>query len=110
MKSVCYWTRTGGLLPSTTDPTDTEHGNTAAVAKKTVGGWLFKEEPDHFSYGDLERNGEARWDGVTNNLARKNLRQLKPGDRVLFYHTGQEKAIVGAMRVLQGPAPAAAAG
>src|SRR5260370_2792797 len=104
MKSVCYWTRTGGLLPSTTDPTDTEHGNTAAVAKKTAGGWLFKEEPDHFSYGDLERDGEHGGDGVTNNLARKNLRQLKSGDRVLFYHTGKEKAIVGEMRVVGGPA------
>jgi predicted RNA-binding protein with PUA-like domain len=104
MESLAYCQRTAGLLPSTTDPSDTEHGNTAAVAKKTAGGWLFKEEPDHFSYGDLERDGEARWDGVTNNLARKNLRQLKPGDRVLFYHTGKERAIVGEMRVVGGPA------
>jgi len=74
------------------------------VAKTTAGGWLFKEEPDHFSYGDLERDGEARWDGVTNSLARQNLRQLKRGDRVLFYHTGKEKAIVGEMRVVVGPA------
>jgi predicted RNA-binding protein with PUA-like domain len=93
-----------GLLPSTTDPPNTERENTDTVAKKTAGGWLFKEEPDHFSYADLERDGEARWDGVTNSLARMNLRQLKPGDRVLFYHTGKEKAIVGEMRVVAGPA------
>lgn len=74
------------------------------MSKKTTGGWLFKEEPGHFSYADLERVGTARWDGVTNNLARQNLRQLKRGDRVLFYHTGKEKAIVGEMRVVVGPA------
>jgi predicted RNA-binding protein with PUA-like domain len=74
------------------------------VAKKSAGGWLFKEEPDHYSYADLERDGATLWDGVSNNLARKNLRQVKPGDRVLFYHTGKEKAVVGEMRVAEGPA------
>jgi predicted RNA-binding protein with PUA-like domain len=80
------------------------------VAKKAAGGWLFKEEPDHYSYADLERDGTARWDGVSNNLARKNLRLLKPGDRVLFYHTGKEKAVVGEMRVVTGPEADAEAG
>jgi predicted RNA-binding protein with PUA-like domain len=70
-----------------------------------VGGWLFKEEPDHYSYADLERDGRALWDGVSNNLARKHLRDVKPGDRVLYYHTGQEKAVVGEMRVTAGPEP-----
>jgi predicted RNA-binding protein with PUA-like domain len=76
------------------------------MAKKAVpqaGGWLFKEEPDHYSYQDLLRDGETLWDGVDNNLARKNLRQVKPGDRVLYYHTGKERAIVGEMRVVDGP-------
>ena len=50
--------------------------------------WLFKEEPDHYNYADLERDGTTLWDGVSNALARKNLRQTKPGDRVFFYHTG----------------------
>lgn len=67
------------------------------------GGWLFKEEPEHYSYADLERDGNTWWDGVSNNLARKNLHQVQPGDRVLFYHTGKEKAVVGEMRVLTGP-------
>jgi predicted RNA-binding protein with PUA-like domain len=66
--------------------------------------WLFKEEPDHYSYADLERDKATLWDGVTNNLARKNLRKVQPGDRVLYYHTGKEKAIVGEMRVTEGPA------
>lgn len=60
--------------------------------------WLFKEEPDHYSYADLERDGSAVWDGVSNALARKHLRQVKSGDRILYYHTGKEKAIVGEMR------------
>jgi predicted RNA-binding protein with PUA-like domain len=59
--------------------------------------WLFKEEPDHYSYADLERDGETSWSGVSNNLARKHLRQVKKGDRILYYHTGKEKAVVGEM-------------
>jgi predicted RNA-binding protein with PUA-like domain len=62
--------------------------------------WLFKEEPDHYSYADLEHDGTTMWDGVDNNLARKHLRQVKRGDRILFYHTGKEKAIVGEMEAL----------
>lgn len=67
------------------------------------GGWLFKEEPNHYSYADLERDGKTVWDGVSNNLARQHLRRIKAGDRVLYYHTGKEKAIVGEMRVTVGP-------
>ncbi len=67
--------------------------------------WLFKEEPEHYNFADLERDGATLWDGVTNNLARQNLRKVKAGDRVLYYHTGQERAIVGEMRVLEDPMP-----
>jgi predicted RNA-binding protein with PUA-like domain len=59
--------------------------------------WLFKEEPDHYSFADLQRDKITLWDGVTNNLARKNLRQVKKGDQIFFYHTGKEKAVVGEM-------------
>jgi predicted RNA-binding protein with PUA-like domain len=76
---------------------------------KSVNGWLFKEEPSHYSYADLERDGEALWDGVDNSLARKHLRNVKIGDRVLYYHTGKEKAVVGEMVVVEGPMPDAAA-
>jgi predicted RNA-binding protein with PUA-like domain len=69
------------------------------------GGWLFKEEPSHYSFADLERDGQTVWNGVRNNLARKNLRKVQPGDRVLYYHTGKERAIVGEMLVLTGAAP-----
>lgn len=57
--------------------------------------WLVKTEPGEFSYDDLEREGRARWDGVTNPVALRNLRAMKQGERVLVYHTGAEKAVVG---------------
>ena len=65
--------------------------------------WLFKEEPDHYSFADLQRDGKTIWDGVTNAQARNYLRQVRPGDRALFYHTGKEKAIVGEMTVIGEP-------
>ena len=67
--------------------------------------WLFKEEPTNYAYADLERDGSAVWSGVTNALARQNLRKIAVGDRVFFYHTGKEKAVVGEMRVSVGPKP-----
>jgi len=74
-------------------------------ATKRQGGWLFKEEPSHYSFDDLKRDGTTLWDGVDNNLARKHLRNVKQGDRALYYHTGNERAIVGEMTVVEGPMP-----
>ncbi|MCI0378573.1 MAG: EVE domain-containing protein [Gemmataceae bacterium] len=71
--------------------------------EKPQGGWLFKEEPDHYSYDDMERDQTTLWDGIENNLARKYLRTVRSGDRVLYYHTGKVRAIVGEMTVLEGP-------
>jgi predicted RNA-binding protein with PUA-like domain len=69
--------------------------------------WLFKQEPSSYGLADLERDGTTVWDGVSNPVALKNLRSVKPKDRVFFYHTGKEKAIVGEMRVVGNPhAPA----
>ena len=65
--------------------------------------WLFKEEPDHYSLEHLIRDKRTVWDGVENNLALKHLRSVKKGDRVLYYHTGKEKAVVGVMEVVKGP-------
>ena len=56
--------------------------------------WLFKEEPSHYGYDALERDGRTVWSGVKNPLAQKHLRAVKKGDRILYYHTGDEKAIV----------------
>ena len=57
--------------------------------------WLFKEEPTHYSYDDFVKDGRTRWSGVRNPLAQKYLRSVKKGDLVFYYHTGDEKAIVG---------------
>lgn len=59
--------------------------------------WLFKEEPTHYSFADLQRDGEAVWEGVQNPLALKHLRAVKKGDSIFYYHTGKEKALVGVM-------------
>ena len=67
--------------------------------------WIVKTEPSTYSYGELERQKTAVWDGVKNNLALKHLRQMKPGDRVLVYHTGDEKAVVGVAEVVSDAYP-----
>jgi predicted RNA-binding protein with PUA-like domain len=67
--------------------------------------WLFKEEPTHYSYDDLARDGQARWDGVRNNMARKNLRSVKRGDRIFYYHTGDEKSVIGEMQAAKDAEP-----
>ena len=61
--------------------------------------WLLKTEPSAYSYDDLEREGRAVWDGVTNPVALKNLRAMKAGDEAFVYHTGDAKAVVGRARV-----------
>jgi predicted RNA-binding protein with PUA-like domain len=67
--------------------------------------WLFKEEPTHYSFDDLEKDGLAVWDGVTNNLARLNLRKVKQKDRIFYYHTGKEKAVVAEMEAVTDAMP-----
>ncbi len=65
--------------------------------------WLFKEEPTHYSFAQLQREGRTVWEGVRNALARQHLRQMREGDRAFYYHTGKEKAIVGEVRVVTDP-------
>jgi predicted RNA-binding protein with PUA-like domain len=60
--------------------------------------WLFKEEPTHYSFDDLVKDGSTDWSGVKNALAQKHLRAVKKGDRIFYYHTGDVKAIVGLAR------------
>src|SRR5579871_1114493 len=67
--------------------------------------WLLKTEPGSYSYADLERDGKAVWDGVSNNLALKHLRNMAKGDEVFIYHTGDEKQIVGIAQVTSAPYP-----
>src|SRR2546422_8883164 len=67
--------------------------------------WIVKTEPSTYSYDDLERQKTAVWDGVKNNLALKHLREMRPGDRVLVYHSGEEKAVVGVAEVTAAAYP-----
>jgi predicted RNA-binding protein with PUA-like domain len=57
--------------------------------------WLLKEEPEGYSYDQLEQDGKTVWSGVRNPLAQKHLRSIRKGDRIFYYHTGKEKAVVG---------------
>src|SRR5215510_11805729 len=61
--------------------------------------WLVKEEPTHYSYDQFTADGSTIWSGVKNPVAQRNLRAMKKGDRVFFYHTGKEKAVVGTAKV-----------
>jgi len=56
--------------------------------------WLVKEEPEHYSYDQLEKDRRTVWAGVKNPLAQKHLRTIRKGDRIFYYHTGKEKAVV----------------
>jgi predicted RNA-binding protein with PUA-like domain len=61
--------------------------------------WLMKSEPHVYSWDDLVRDKATDWDGVRNNAARLHLRAMQPGDEAFFYHSGDEKAVVGIMTI-----------
>ena len=67
--------------------------------------WLLKEEPSNYSFDDLLRDGRTSWTGVRNPLAQKHLQSIRKGDRIFFYHTGSEKAVVGIARAAGAPYP-----
>ena len=60
---------------------------------------MVKQEPEAYSWDDFVSDGRTDWTGVRNYQARNNLRQMRVGDRVLFYHSGKEKAVVGIAEV-----------
>ncbi len=62
--------------------------------------WLFKEEPTHYSFDDFAADRKTVWSGVKNPLAQKHLHAIRKGDRIFYYHTGDEKAIVGVAKAL----------
>ena len=67
--------------------------------------WLLKTEPSVYSFDDLLSAKSATWDGVANALALKHMREMKKGDEVFIYHTGDEKAVVGIAKVTSAPYP-----
>ncbi|HEX4748383.1 MAG TPA: EVE domain-containing protein [Bryobacteraceae bacterium] len=62
--------------------------------------YLLKSEPEVYSFADLEKESETLWDGVTNPTAVKHLREMKPGDKLVIYHTGDERQAVGTATVV----------
>jgi len=67
--------------------------------------WLVKEEPTHYSFDDLVRDRRTAWSGVRNPLAQKHLQSMHKGERIFFYHTGNEKAVVGITEAAGEPYP-----
>ena len=67
--------------------------------------WLMKSEPGSYSWNDLQRDGATEWDGVRNPTARIHLRAMKKGDEAFFYHSGDERQVVGIMRVTREAKP-----
>ncbi len=67
--------------------------------------WLLKSDPETYSFTDLVRDGETVWDGVSNNLALRNLRGMRRGDLALIYHTGEERAVVGLAEIVSDAYP-----
>ena len=67
--------------------------------------WLMKSEPHVYSWDDLVRDGGTEWDGVRNNAARLHLRAMKAGDEAFFYHSGEERAVVGIMEIAREGRP-----
>lgn len=67
--------------------------------------WLCKQEPSTYSLDALEKEKTTSWDGVRNNLALKHMNQMRKGDLSFFYHSGDEKQIVGVMEIISAPYP-----
>ncbi len=67
--------------------------------------WLIKQEPETYSWTDFVKDGKAAWTGVRNYQARNNLRAMKLGDPVFFYHSVSEKQVVGVARVVKEAYP-----
>ena len=67
--------------------------------------WLIKEEPTHYSFDDLVRDGGTAWSGVRNPVAQKHLQSMRKGDLIFFYHTGDVKAVVGIAKAAGAPYP-----
>ena len=67
--------------------------------------WLVKQEPSSYSWSDFVAEGQTSWTGVRNYAARNNLRRMQKGDEVLFYHSGEDKAVVGLAKVVRTAYP-----
>ena len=76
-----------------------------ATTKNKHNYWMVKQEPDTYSWDDFVKDVSTDWSGVRNYQARNNLRAMKPGDKVLFYHSGKGKEVVGVAEVTKAAYP-----
>ena len=67
--------------------------------------WLMKSEPGSYGWRDLVRDRGTEWDGVRNAAARLHLRAMRSGDQAFFYHSGDERAVVGIVRIVRAARP-----
>ncbi|HET9639168.1 MAG TPA: EVE domain-containing protein [Allosphingosinicella sp.] len=67
--------------------------------------WLMKSEPGSYCWDQLVRDGGTEWDGVRNSAARLHLKAMKAGDEAFFYHSGEERSVVGIMRIARQAQP-----
>ena len=67
--------------------------------------WLFQEEPSNYNFDALVKDKKTVWSGVRNPVAQRNLRSVKKGDRIFYYHTGDEKSVVGIAKALADAYP-----
>ena len=67
--------------------------------------WLVKEEPTHYGFDALEKDKKAVWSGVRNALAQRHLRSMQNGDRIFYYHSGDERAVVAIVKAVSDPYP-----
>ena len=88
-----------------TKPSTSKKSIATKKAAAPSGFWLVKQEPETYSWDDFVRDGRTDWTGVRNFQARNSLRQMKAGDRVLFYHSGSGKCVVGIAEVAKAAYP-----
>src|ERR1700716_160390 len=92
------------IMTTKAKPTSKKSTATTKITQPS-GLWLVKQEPETYSWDDFVRDGRIDWTGVRNFQARNNLRQMKAGDRLLFYHSGTGKCVVGIAEVAKAAYP-----
>jgi predicted RNA-binding protein with PUA-like domain len=101
-QASCLWgTRASRLQDSMQDACCPHRPEACATMSSVKNFWLVKQEPTSYSWSDFVADGETNWTGVRNYTARNNLRRMHEGDEVLFYHSGEEKAVVGIAKVMR---------
>jgi predicted RNA-binding protein with PUA-like domain len=79
--------------------------STLAAKEARMAHWLMKSEANVYSWDDLVGDGGTEWDGVRNNAARLHLRAMRAGDEAFFYHSGEQRSVVGIMRIARAAQP-----